>query len=140
MKFELGAGVRCDLQTLIDTRALIQANSGSGKSHTLRRLLEQTHGKVQQLGGRRVNGWDERSRPRDLSRLYREDDGVFHCRLCEVVLDIANRPALDRHAEQHLAACEAIVKITEGISCVVPTSAFGPVAEESHEPSPRIRP
>jgi hypothetical protein len=49
MKFELGAGVKCDLQKLIDTRALIQANSGGGKSHTLRRLLEQTHGKVQQL-------------------------------------------------------------------------------------------
>ncbi|HEV8508905.1 MAG TPA: DUF87 domain-containing protein [Gemmatimonadales bacterium] len=49
MKFELGAGVRCDLQKLIDTRALVQANSGGGKSHTLRRLLEQTHGKVQQL-------------------------------------------------------------------------------------------
>ncbi len=49
MKFELGPGVRCDLQKLIDTRALVQANSGGGKSHTLRRLLEQTHGKVQQL-------------------------------------------------------------------------------------------
>lgn len=49
MKFDLGPGVRCDLQKLIDTRALVQANSGGGKSHTLRRLLEQTHGKVQQL-------------------------------------------------------------------------------------------
>lgn len=49
MKFELGPGVRCDLQALIDTRALVQANSGGGKSHTLRRLLEQTHGRVQQL-------------------------------------------------------------------------------------------
>jgi predicted transcriptional regulator len=49
VKFELGAGVRCDLSKLIDTRALIQANSGGGKSHTLRRLLEQTHGHVQQL-------------------------------------------------------------------------------------------
>ena len=49
MTFELGPGVRCDLQQLIDTRALIQANSGGGKSHALRRLLEQTHGRVQQL-------------------------------------------------------------------------------------------
>ena len=49
MTFELGPGVRCDLQKLIDTRALIQANSGGGKSHALRRLLEQTHGRVQQL-------------------------------------------------------------------------------------------
>src|SRR5258706_1052567 len=49
MKFELGPGVQCDLQKLIDTSALMQANSGGGKSQTLRRLLEQTHGKVQQL-------------------------------------------------------------------------------------------
>lgn len=49
MKFPLGVGATCDLQKLIDTRALIQANSGGGKSHALRRLLEQTHGRVQQL-------------------------------------------------------------------------------------------
>lgn len=49
MKFLLGPGLSCDLQSLIDTRALIQANSGGGKSHTLRRLLEQTHGHMQQL-------------------------------------------------------------------------------------------
>lgn len=47
--FELGAGVRCTLATLIDTRLLVQANSGGGKSWLLRRLLEQTHGHVQQL-------------------------------------------------------------------------------------------
>jgi len=34
MKFNLGPSVKCDLQKLIDTRALIQANSGGGKSHT----------------------------------------------------------------------------------------------------------
>lgn len=49
MKFDLGPGLRCDLQKLIDTRVLIQANSGGGKSHTLRRILEQTHGHVQHL-------------------------------------------------------------------------------------------
>src|SRR5256884_5644377 len=38
-----------DLPTLIDTRLLIQANSGGGKSWLLRRLLEQSHGKVQQI-------------------------------------------------------------------------------------------
>jgi uncharacterized protein len=38
-----------DLPTLIDTRLLIQANSGGGKSWLIRRLLEQSHGKVQQL-------------------------------------------------------------------------------------------
>lgn len=48
-KFSLGDGVRCDLGVLIDTRALIQANSGGGKSWCLRRLMEQTHGRVQHL-------------------------------------------------------------------------------------------
>src|SRR2546421_2590821 len=38
-----------DLPTLLDTRLLVQANSGGGKSWLLRRLLEQSHGKVQQI-------------------------------------------------------------------------------------------
>lgn len=38
-----------DLDTLIDTRLLVQANSGGGKSWLIRRLLEQSHGKVQQI-------------------------------------------------------------------------------------------
>ena len=37
------------LAKLIDTRLLAQANSGGGKSWLLRRLLEQSHGKVQQI-------------------------------------------------------------------------------------------
>ncbi len=41
--------VEIDLVRLISTRLLIQANSGGGKSWLIRRLLEQTHGKVQQL-------------------------------------------------------------------------------------------
>ncbi len=41
--------VGIDLPTLIDTRLLVQANSGGGKSWLLRRLLEQSHGKVQQI-------------------------------------------------------------------------------------------
>ncbi len=41
--------VNIDLQKLISTRLLIQANSGGGKSWLIRRLLEQTHGKVQQI-------------------------------------------------------------------------------------------
>ncbi len=40
MKFTLGGDLRCDLTVLVDTRLLVQANSGGGKSHTLRRLLE----------------------------------------------------------------------------------------------------
>jgi hypothetical protein len=46
-RIELGAGLRFDLDVLVDTRLLIQANSGGGKSRTIRRILEQTHGKVQ---------------------------------------------------------------------------------------------
>jgi hypothetical protein len=37
------------LINLVDTRLLIQANSGGGKSWVIRRLLEQTHGKIQQI-------------------------------------------------------------------------------------------
>ena len=46
---KLAANLSTDLNTLIDTRVLIQANSGGGKSWCLRRLLEQTHGQVQHL-------------------------------------------------------------------------------------------
>ena len=38
-----------DLDRLIATRLLLQANSGGGKSYALRRILEQTHGQVQQI-------------------------------------------------------------------------------------------
>lgn len=38
-----------DLPTLIETRALVVANSGGGKSYALRKLLETTHGSVQQI-------------------------------------------------------------------------------------------
>lgn len=38
-----------NLERLIETRLLIQASSGAGKSWCLRRILEQTHGKVQQI-------------------------------------------------------------------------------------------
>lgn len=45
----LAAGAPIDLPVLLETRALVQANSGGGKSRTLRRLLEQTAPLVQQL-------------------------------------------------------------------------------------------
>lgn len=45
----IGHGVECDLERLVSTRLLVQANSGAGKSWALRRLLEQTHGRIQQL-------------------------------------------------------------------------------------------
>lgn len=44
-----GKSLEIDIQRLIDTRLLVQSNSGGGKSWLLRRLLEQTSGKVQQI-------------------------------------------------------------------------------------------
>jgi len=46
---ETNENVNIDLVRLISTRLLIQANSGGGKSWLIRRLLEQTYGKVQQI-------------------------------------------------------------------------------------------
>ncbi len=43
-----GNPARLDLEELLSTRLLVQGNSGSGKSHLLRRLLEQSAGLVQQ--------------------------------------------------------------------------------------------
>ena len=44
-----GASVRIDIEELLATRLLVQGNSGSGKSHLLRRLLEESAGLVQQV-------------------------------------------------------------------------------------------
>ncbi len=44
-----GAAVSIDLEELLATRLLVQGNSGSGKSHLLRRLLERSAGQVQQI-------------------------------------------------------------------------------------------
>lgn len=44
-----GEKIQIDLNRLVETRLLLQANSGGGKSWALRRILEQTHGKVQQI-------------------------------------------------------------------------------------------
>ncbi|MBL0371392.1 ATP-binding protein [Rhizobium sp. KVB221] len=44
-----GARSTLDLEELLATRLLVQGNSGSGKSHLLRRLLEQSAGWVQQV-------------------------------------------------------------------------------------------
>ncbi len=46
---KLNDKIEIDLMKLIDSRLLVQANSGGGKSWLLRRLLEQSHGKVQQI-------------------------------------------------------------------------------------------
>jgi len=47
--FEIGPGLACDLDLLIPSRMLVQASSGQGKTRTIRRILEQTHGQVQHL-------------------------------------------------------------------------------------------
>jgi GTPase SAR1 family protein len=43
-----GNGAKLDIEELLATRLLVQGNSGSGKSHLLRRLLEQSAPWVQQ--------------------------------------------------------------------------------------------
>lgn len=48
-KCTLADGHPIDLQRLLETRLLVQANSGGGKSWALRRILEQTANQVQQL-------------------------------------------------------------------------------------------
>lgn len=45
----LGDGAPMDIQRLIESRLLIQANSGGGKSWAIRRLLEQTWGACQHI-------------------------------------------------------------------------------------------
>ena len=44
-----GEPVEFDVEELLATRLLVQGNSGSGKSHLLRRLLEESAGMVQQV-------------------------------------------------------------------------------------------
>ncbi|WP_427969930.1 helicase HerA domain-containing protein [Altererythrobacter sp.] len=44
-----GSPVSFDIEELLATRLLVQGNSGSGKSHLLRRLLEESAGMVQQV-------------------------------------------------------------------------------------------
>ncbi len=49
MKFLLGEQLECDTDVLLETRLLVQGTSGAGKTHLLRRILEQTFGHVQQF-------------------------------------------------------------------------------------------
>lgn len=46
---QTGAPVRLDIEELLATRLLVQGNSGSGKSHLLRRVLEESANLVQQV-------------------------------------------------------------------------------------------
>ena len=46
-KIKLGDGVSIDIPKLIESRLLVQANSGGGKSYTNRRIIEQAFDEVQ---------------------------------------------------------------------------------------------
>jgi hypothetical protein len=46
---KLNNEINIDLTKLIDSKLLVQANSGGGKSWAIRRILEQSHGKVQHI-------------------------------------------------------------------------------------------
>lgn len=41
--------LKIDIPLLVKTRLLIQSNSGGGKSYLLRKILEETHGKIQHI-------------------------------------------------------------------------------------------
>jgi len=48
-KDQSGKQVRLNIPNLVETRMLVQANSGGGKSYALRKILETSHGQVQQI-------------------------------------------------------------------------------------------
>ena len=46
---EINIGIQINLQKLLDTRLLIQAGSGGGKSYALRKVIESIGNQVQQI-------------------------------------------------------------------------------------------
>ena len=46
---KIDIGIKIDLETFIETKLLIEADSGSGKSWTIRKIAEECSGKVQQI-------------------------------------------------------------------------------------------
>lgn len=46
---QAGREVTIELDRLVESRMLVQATSGGGKSWTLRRILEQSHARIQQI-------------------------------------------------------------------------------------------
>jgi hypothetical protein len=48
-EIQTGKSVKINLKKIIEGRMLIQANSGGGKSYTIRKFVEITHGHVQQI-------------------------------------------------------------------------------------------
>lgn len=49
MKIQLNSQISIDLPKLVKSRLLLQANSGGGKSYAIRKILEESHGKIQQI-------------------------------------------------------------------------------------------
>src|SRR5690349_982030 len=49
LSYRPGGDAVVNLERLIASRMLVQANSGAGKSRALRQALEETHGRVQHL-------------------------------------------------------------------------------------------
>ena len=106
-----GEAASLDLEELLATRLLVQGNSGSGKSHLLRRLLEQSASWVQQavidpegdfvtLGDRHGHLVIDAAAS-GLSGLRRAAEGVRHHRV-SVVLNLEN---LDMDSQlRHAAA------------------------------------
>src|SRR5688572_25079010 len=46
---KIDIGIKIDLETLLETKLLIEADSGSGKSWAIRKMSEECSGKVQQI-------------------------------------------------------------------------------------------
>jgi hypothetical protein len=94
-----GEAASLDLEELLATRLLVQGNSGSGKSHLLRRLLEQSSSWVQQAVidpegdfvtlGDRYGHLVIDAAASGLSGLRRAAEGVRHHRV-SVVLNLEN--------------------------------------------------
>lgn len=91
--------VAIDTDRLIETRLLVQANSGGGKSWALRRLLEQTHGSVQQL--------------------VLDVEGEFHTLREKLDYVIAGRDGGDCPAHPRAAATLAQRLVELGTSCIL---------------------
>lgn len=121
------APARIDMPRLLETRMLIQANSGAGKSRALRRLLEVTAGMVQQIVIDPEGEFASLREKHDFIICAAKDaDAITHPRtaallarkLLEVeasaVLDISELKAHERHAFVRLFL-EALVEAPKSL-------------------------
>lgn len=127
MSIILGGNIAINVPALLETRALVQANSGGGKSWGLRRILEQTASHVQQLiidpEGEfatlrekydyvvaAAHGGDALAHPRTASLLARRllESGV------SAILDIYDLKAHERQAFVRLF-CETLVNAPKSL-------------------------